>query len=356
MSEIIEEPPSPTETLMLRKNVQKSTSQAQQKKVKGGKPSGILVNKNEPVVVKATPVVEEVINHFEEIHPKDAVEIQRSHPEEKKSHNKRGKPVKETPPVSPKNQPIIVATSKPVEEKPAKKKQRNEVSASAVDGFVSDDITPLIRELTKADLTKNQIQMLIDFLLNKQADNRYAADPSEWSEGKSDLVQKLKKQLQEAEAKLRNEQDALYGTQTKLKELRMEFNNEKIQTNATLKAMSEQVHNGKLEVKNLQAELHFLTEKNNQEKQTLSLSYKQLHAKYTQMQESLKTQEAMPSVQQLENDNQLLHAELSKKNQQIIDLNSYVEEGRKKEVSQSIFFLSISLTCRNINNKSFPLH
>jgi hypothetical protein len=97
--------------------------------------------------------------------------------------------------------------------------------------------------------------------------------------------------------------------------------------------MSEQMHNGKLEVKNLQAELHFLNEKHNQEKQNLSLTYKQLHAKYTQLQESLKTQEAMPSVQQLENDNQLLHQELSKKNQQIIDLNSYVEESRKKEVS-----------------------
>jgi ribosome-binding protein 1 len=324
---------------MLRKNVQKSQQvasqqqqQAQKKNNKGGKPTGILVNKNEPVVVKATPV-EEVTNHFEEIHPKDAVEIQRLHPDEKK-HNKRGKPVKETPPVSPKNQPVV-APPKPVEEKPSMKKKRNEVSAStsAVDGFVSDDITPLIRELTKADLSKNQIQMLIDFLLNKQADSRYAVDPSEWSEGKSDLVQKLKRQLQEAEAKLRNERDALFGTQTKLKELRLEFNNEKIQANAQLKAMSEQMHNGKLEVKNLQAELHFLNEKHNQEKQNLSLTYKQLHAKYTQLQESLKTQEAMPSVQQLENDNQLLHQELSKKNQQIIDLNSYVEESRKKEVS-----------------------
>lgn len=324
---------------MLRKNAQKSqqVAAAQQKKNssnnnKGGtKPTGILVNKNEPVVVKSPPV-EEVTNHFEEIHPKDSVEIHRAHPEEKK-HNKRGKPVKETPPVSPKNQPIV-APPKPVEEKPAvMKKKRNEVSASAVDGFVSDDITPLIRELTKADLSKNQIQMLIDFLLNKQADSRYAVDPSEWSEGKSDLMQKLKRQLQESEAKLRNERDALIGTQTKLKELRLEYNNEKIQANAQLKAMSEQIHAGKLEMKNLQAEIIFNAEKHNQEKQNLSLSYKQLHAKYTQLQESLKTQEAMPSVQQLENDNQLLHQELAKKNQQIIDLNSYVDESRKKEVS-----------------------
>lgn len=345
-SEIIEEPESPPEVLVLRKNSHKpqqtvaaAPTSKKNKVVKqqNQQPQSILVNKNEPVIV-AKQTVEEVTNHFEETHPKDSVEIHRSAPEEKKP--KKNKPVKETPPVSPKNQPSVAPTKSVVDEKPMKKK-RSEMSSSAVDGFVSDDISPMIRELTKADLTKNQIQVLIDFLLNKQADT-IVADPSEWSESKSDLVQKMKKQLQEAEAKLKNEQDALRGTQNKLKELRAEFNNEKIQSNATLKALTEQIHNGKLEVKNLHSELQLLNDKHAHEKQGLAMSYKQLQAKYLHVQESLKAQEALPSIQQLESDNQLLHQELAKKNQQIMDLNSYIEEeSRQKEVSWQLFILLV---------------
>lgn len=341
-SEIIEEPPSPPEALVMRKNAQRPQQAAAQpiKKGKGAKQAQPVptVTKSEPVVVaKQPPIVEEVIQRVEEPKPAVVEAPPRPAPEEKKT--KKSKPNKETPPVSPKNQPTSSAPAKSsvvVEEKPTKKK-RSELSASAVDGFVSDDITPLIREITKADLTKNQIQVLIDFLLNKQADTRIA-DPSEWSEGKSDLMQKLKRQVQETEAKWRNEQDQLLGTQKKLKELRSELNNEKIQANATIKMISEQMHASKLEVKSLQAELQNANEKHAQDKQTMSMSYKQLQTKLIQLQESLKAQEALPSVQQLESDNQLLHAELAKKNQQIMELKSVAEESRHTEVSSICVF------------------
>lgn len=169
-------------------------SKNQQAKKKIGK-GGILTNKNDPVLVKEVDAVE-AVNHFETIHPKDAVEIQRStQHEEKNSKNFRDskKTKKQTPPVSPRNQ-------KKAEDVVVKKKRSIETATervSFVDGVITDEseITPMLRELNRADLTKNQIQVLIDFLLNKQSDTT-ARDPAEWTEGKSDLLQKLKKQLQ----------------------------------------------------------------------------------------------------------------------------------------------------------------
>jgi DNA repair exonuclease SbcCD ATPase subunit len=308
---------------------QQTAIQPPTKKAKGK--TGILVNKNEPVLIKDSEIIEE-INHFEEIHPKDAVEIQRSSDEKNVKNARKNKPpAKETPPVSPKNQPDVKA----VEDKFVKKKKSEQMSA--VDGksvqLVTDEtgITPLIRELSRADLTKNQIQVLIDFLLNKQSDT-ITKDPTEWSEGKSDVLQKLKKQLQEKEAQLKNEQDALSGMQIKLKELRTELNTEKIQFNANLKSYVEQIQNYKSEAKTLQSEIQFLNEKHNNEKQTMTASFKQLQAKYLQVQESLKAQESSVNIQQVQSENQLLQQEILNKNQHIIELNALVDEKCQKEV------------------------
>lgn len=121
--------------------------------------------------------------------------------------------------------------------------------------------------------------------------------------------------------------------QSKLKELRNEFNTEKIQFNANLKAHLELLNNSRLEIKNLQAEIHFLTEKHNSEKQSMSSSFKQLQAQCIQYKESLKAFEGIPDVQKLQSDNQALQQEIAIKNQQIMELNSFVEENRKKDVS-----------------------
>lgn len=310
-------------------------SKNQQAKKKVGK-SGILVNKNEAVLVKETEFVEEA-NHFEEIHPKDAVEIHRSvQHDEKNAKNFRDskKTKKQTPPVSPRNQ-------KKVEEVVAVAKKKRSVEAvSFVDGIVNDEseITPMLRELNRADLTKNQIQVLIDFLLNKQSDTT-ARDPAEWTEGKSDLLQKLKKQLQEKEAQLKNEQDALSGMQIKLKDLRGEFNAEKSQFNASLKAHVEQMHNSKAEIKSLQAELQLQGEKHNNEKQSMSVSFKQLQQKLMQMSESLKAYESLPNIQQIQADNQLLQNEIISKNQQIVELKAFADESRQMDVSIFTFII-----------------
>ena len=124
--------------------------------------------------------------------------------------------------------------------------------------------------------------------------------------------------------------------QMKLKDLRAEFNGEKIQYNATLKAHNEQMHNLKGEVKTLQSEIQFLNEKHNNEKQSMSVSFKQLQQKYLQASENLKTFEGIPNIQQIQDDNKALQNEISNKNQQIVELNKFADESRKNEVSKRI--------------------
>lgn len=105
------EPATPPETIVLRKNANKAQQQPTGKKGKGK--GGILMNKKEPVLAKETPIVEEMTNHFEETHPKDAVEIHRESIKEAEIEKKnfrearKSKPAKvDTPPISPKNQPV----------------------------------------------------------------------------------------------------------------------------------------------------------------------------------------------------------------------------------------------------------
>ncbi|CAO1406429.1 unnamed protein product [Diamesa serratosioi] len=333
-SEIIEEPMTPAESLYLRKNAGKNQQAKKNKAVK----AGILVNKVvDPVIVEEYSVPN--VNHFEETHPKDAVEIHRilvkeeSTMESSSNKNnigmKKAKHIKvETPPISPK---IVPAKEvKPVEEKVVRKKRSEQAMSANVigNGTMVDEeggINPIVRELSRADLTRNQIQLLIDFLLNKQSDT-LTKDPSEWSEGKSDLLQKLKKQLQEKEAQLKNEQDAGVGIQAKLKELRNEINAEKAQFNANMKAHSDELQARKNEIKNLTSEVQYLNEKHLSEKQSLSMSYKQLQAQCIQLKESLNSQEGMQNIQQVTEQNQLLQQDMVNKNQQIMEMKIFVDE------------------------------
>jgi chromosome segregation ATPase len=132
---------------------------------------------------------------------------------------------------------------------------------------------------------------------------------------------------------LKNEQDALTGMQMKLKDLRTEFNNEKIQSNAALKMHMEQLQASRAEIKGLNSEMQFLNEKHNSEKQALSMSFKQLQQKYMQVSESLKTFENLPNIQQIQNENQMLQKEIIAKNQQIVELKGRADENRQLDVS-----------------------
>uniref|UniRef100_U5EQN6 Putative ribosome binding protein 1 log a dog n=1 Tax=Corethrella appendiculata TaxID=1370023 RepID=U5EQN6_9DIPT len=355
------------------KNTQKS--QQQQKKSK----KGILINKSEPVLVKSEPAVE--INHFEEMHPKDEIErihdeishkTSKSQPKEQRKnkhhHQQQNEPqkqkdetvVKATPPVSPKiesknqdqtdaieivsKQTISTvsnsAASNPNKDKSNKKKkvdnltQSTAVTSPLIIPSNVDDVTvgSLTKLLAKADLPRNEIQYLIDFLLNKQQDT-FIKDPSEWSEGKSDPLQKLKKQLQEKEQQLRDEQDATAAIHAKLKELRYELNAEKSQSNATLRACNDELQAKKIEIQNLSQQLQILNDKCVQEKQTYQQQIQHIQAKLFQYtKDSASLQEQAKTIQQLNENNQLLQQELVNKNNILYNEKRQFEEETKKNV------------------------
>lgn len=80
-------------------------------------------------------------------------------------------------------------------------------------------LVPLIR---KAELSRSEVQILIDLLLNKQLDAPLSHE--EWFEGRSDPVVKLKKQLAERVKLFEAEQEAHAGVAAKLREVRTELN------------------------------------------------------------------------------------------------------------------------------------
>lgn len=172
----------------------------------------------------------------------------------------------------------------------------------------------LVRILGKADLPRNDIQILIDFLLNKQQDT-LTKDPSEWNDP-SDPLQKLKKQLLEKENQLIEEQAAASGLHAKLKELRQELNSEKTQGSMAVRSFNEELNNKRLEVQNLTQQMQLVSEKFAAEKQTLSHQYQQLQAKYLQMSEQhAAAQESAGTIAQLNENMQLLQRELLTKGQ-----------------------------------------
>lgn len=351
-----------TEAFALTDSHNKKKDKPNQGKKNKQQKGGILLNKAEPVLVKQEPAQE--INHFEEIHPKDALEIARQHKEEdakskptpkeqRKNKNKdHTKPSPKTSgveeiPVVPVVAPVAVAAA-PAEPKPAaanvhankdksNKKKKNELLTQQLAAEVQDaaNVQSLVRILGKADLPRNDIQILIDFLLNKQQDT-LTKDPSEWNDP-SDPLQKLKKQLQEKENQLDEEQKAASGLHAKLKELRLELNNEKTHNGAAIKSFTEELNAKRMEVQNLTQQMQLVSEKFAGEKQTLSLQFQQLQAKYLQMSEKhAAAQESAATITQLNENMQLLQRELMTKGQLLNDKLQAEEELLKKKTEYEI--------------------
>lgn len=171
----------------------------------------------------------------------------------------------------------------------------------------------MIPLLSKAELTRSEIQILIDFLLNKQQDT-ITVNHSEWCEGRSDVLLKLKKQLSEKENSVIELQDGFNAVQNKLRELRSENNIERIQLTTTIKQHLEELNQKNLEIKNLSNENQFLIDKFSNEKQTLSLQLQQLQQKLLQEKQKPNTQELLQQLtennQSLSNDNKNLKNKL----------------------------------------------
>ncbi|XP_055606984.1 kinesin-related protein 3 isoform X2 [Uranotaenia lowii] len=335
------------------KKKDKQQGQGKKNKQKGG----ILLNKSEPVLVKQESAPE--INHFEESHPKDALEIARQHKEEEaktkfQPKEQRKNKQKDHPKPSPKTSGVeeiaaaqvvapVTANIPPVAEaktvankEKSNKKKKNELITQQL-AEVQDvaNVQSLVRILAKADMPRNDIQILIDFLLNKQQDT-LAKDPSEWNDP-SDPLQKLKKQLQDKETQLLEEQQAAASLQAKLKELRQELNNEKVQGGATLKSYNEELNAKRLEVQNLNQQLQLVSEKFTAEKQNISQQFQQLQTKYVQLNEKhAANQESAATIAQLNDNLQLLQHELMAKGQLLNEKLQIEEELLKKKTDYEI--------------------
>lgn len=337
----------------------KKTKTNQQTKKKNSKTvgAGILINKSEPVIVKSEPIIE-TLNHFETIHPKDDMEKWKSSQKEESTakadknnkEQKKGKLSKKeidsfTPPrsISPAvvvptkeqnkqqiDEKIIVAAVAPIPTKQenlpikekANRKKKNELDLVKMmaEGI---SVNYLIQKLDQAEFTRSEIQILIDYLLNKQQDT-ITVEHSEWSESKTDVLQKLKKQLAEKEKALQDEQEASIAVHAKLRELRTEFNLERAQFNANIKAQIEEISSKKSEIQNILAEKQFVTDKLTAEKQTLTVQIQQIQSKFIQMKDNEQnSQDALQQIQQITESNQILQNELSAKNSIIKELNDY---------------------------------
>ncbi|XP_066263175.1 ribosome-binding protein 1 isoform X2 [Euwallacea similis] len=247
-------------------------------KKRGKKMRPILVKKSsDPEIVVPSVEPSPVANHFEEIHPKDEFELLRSRSnsreeinyktevlkEEKKQekslkktkHHKHQSEVQQqqldkdqTPEAA-----LVVEKEKPKEEKVvekttvtvqvqeptsgvAKEKKKKKGDNNSRQQLIAER-DQLIHSVRNAELSRTEVQLLIDLLLNKQLEAPAIID--EWSEGKSDPVQKLKKQLADKEKQLADEQEALTGVQAKLKEVRNEQQAERAQLQLKVRTAEE---------------------------------------------------------------------------------------------------------------------
>ncbi|KAK0181889.1 hypothetical protein PV327_000073 [Microctonus hyperodae] len=158
-----------------------------------------------------------------------------------------------------------------------KNKKKNDILAQIggdKDGINVSLLMPLVQ---KAELSRSEIQILIDQLLNKQLDN--PMEHSEWTEGRADPIIKLKKQLAEKDKALAEEHEASVTFQNKLKELRSELNSERSRLTANVKQLEEALNVKITEAQTLHTRMQHILESHAAEKQGFARQIEQLQSK-----------------------------------------------------------------------------
>ncbi|XP_029676580.1 kinectin-like [Formica exsecta] len=312
------------------------SNKGNKKKGKLEKIKPILVNKDEPLAIVTElnplqPALAEA-NHFDLIHPKDDLELVRNQSRENlqqitqtETVEKTNKSPKDTPTKSKKNNKDTIkkkdenikdekqdsnahtnlfCTNKeaikeikeqqketPVKEvrevvrevvvqqlsnkEPKKTKRKNDI-LSQIDGDAVN-VELLMLCIQKAELSRSEIQILTNQLLNKQQDN--PLEHSEWTEGRADPVIKLKKQLAEKEKALADEHEASVAFQNKLKELRAEFNSERSRLLANIKQLEDTLNAKNTENQTLHIRMQHIFESHAAEKQGFNRQIEQLQTK-----------------------------------------------------------------------------
>lgn len=302
------------------------------------------------------------LNHFEESQPRDDLEVRRHRDESatrvlKKDQKKGGaggkhNNKKDSPKVTEKvpvpivtlsdavdAQPlaavvneIVTATAVAVQKESPKnqpnkdkqnKKKKNEALLvqklvdAGVASTTTDDVNVnvIMQFLGRTELTRSEIQILIDFLLNKQQDTINVTN-CDWSD---DIVQKLRKQLEEKDRQLSEEQTASVALHAKLRELRAELNGERILANQRVNANAEKLATLTEELHQLQQDYQVTTERAANDKKALEFQLKQHQAKLFQ-EKQLQGQEATQKLQQLTETNASLTTEILSKNALVQEL------------------------------------
>ncbi|KAK1132615.1 hypothetical protein K0M31_014000 [Melipona bicolor] len=378
-------------------------SKGTKKKSKHEKVKPILVNKDEPLVIvtelsSSQPLSAEA-NHFDLIQPKDDLELIRSHSKEnlqqigqsepiinkspketptklkknvKDSVKKKDDNVKEekkeivnntnTPPVVNKDSVKEVKEQKEITVKDVKEatketslsvqstnkeskkaKKKNDILAQIGGDKDAVNVSLLMPLVQKAELSRSEIQILIDQLLNKQMDN--PSEHSEWTEGRADPVIKLKKQLAEKEKALADEHEANIAFQNKLKELRAELNSERSRLSANVRQLEEALNTKVTETQTLHTRMQHILESHAAEKQGFTRQIEQLQTKVNEnaaiihkmqedqgqtqghMQQELIAQRKQMEVQfaQMRENENALKAQLAQKHVEVQELQSELQ-------------------------------
>ncbi|XP_030763526.1 ribosome-binding protein 1 isoform X6 [Sitophilus oryzae] len=210
-----------------------------------------------PVEIPVEKEVKEVINKKDDVRKSEQAKEEKKQPEKSSKKNKQQKQEipaeKPTPPAEPQpvekdkpkevktvNSVATVSSNEPLPNT-GKEKKKKKGDFNAKQQMIAER-DQLIYTVQHSELSRTEVQLLIDLLLNKQLEAPAVID--DWSEGKSDPVQKLKKQLAEKEKLLADEQELLVGVQAKLKEVRSEQLQERSQWQQKVRASEE----GKIEL------------------------------------------------------------------------------------------------------------
>ncbi|XP_029036621.1 kinectin-like isoform X7 [Osmia bicornis bicornis] len=250
-------------------------------------------------------------------------------------------PVKEVKEVV--KETIVLSAQLPAKES-KKSKKKNDILAQIGGDRDAVNVSLLMPLVQKAELSRSEIQILIDQLLNKQMDN--PSEHSEWTEGRADPVIKLKKQLAEKEKALADEHEANIAFQNKLKELRAELNSERSRLSANVRQLEEALNAKVTETQTLHTRMQHILESHAAEKQGFTRQIEQLQTKVNEnaaiihkmqedqgqtqghLQQELITQRKNMEIQfaQMRENENALKAQLAQKHVDVQNLQSELQE------------------------------
>ncbi|XP_046372971.1 ribosome-binding protein 1-like isoform X11 [Haliotis rufescens] len=243
------------------------------KKSKNKKSKSILVNKEEKPLVTDGKQTKEL--YHKDMAPKDEVELHheqrgkdKQHPEQQSKASKKQEKAREAERLE-KERIIHVEkrteTMVEIQHTRAVMAESEVKSARAKGGVLAADGSPLngsklIASVKSANLKDSEIQTLIEILLNRQGistSGAGAASATEWNKKsqKGDPTSLLRKQLEEKERALQEEQTIAMSASSRVKELRQDLSSEKAKFATLEKRYQEKLSLQEREIESLHARM-----------------------------------------------------------------------------------------------------